>query len=266
MTTLAPRTPGPAPSFSARSSTTTDGVTVTDLSFDGGQPTDAYLVAPASAKKGSAAGIVWFHWSNGDATSNRTEFLDEATQIAPQGVVSLLVDGVFPWKDMPSSTDHDLAALQAEVEMLGKARDLLGAQPAVDPARIALVGHDFGAMYSSDLFGQDQSIAALVMMTPTARWADWFLKYWPIADDPASYQAAMAPYDPVTALGNANGRPILLQFGQNDQYVSADTAQEITDAAGASAERKDYAAPHQLDDTARADRDAWLAQILDLKQ
>ena len=83
-------------------------------------------------------------------------------------------------------------------------------------------------MYSSVLFGQDKSLAALVMMAPTARWSDWFLKYWAITDDPNAYKAAFKPLDPVTSLKNANGRPVLLQFATQDLYVSADTATEIT--------------------------------------
>ena len=255
----------PKPSVDVRNSTTSGGVTVTDLSFDGGRPTDAYLVAPESADRGSTAGIVWFHWYEpGAPTSNRTEFVDEATALAGRGVTSLLVDGQFPWRDAPSSTTHDVSAVQAEIEMLTRARDLLAAQTAVDPARIAIVGHDFGAMYSSVVFGEDQSIRALVMMAPTARWADWFLRYWPISDDPAAYKQAFVPFDPVTALTHANGRPVLLQFANADQYVPAATAAEITSAAGGSAQRKDYAAGHQLDSSAQTDRDNWLVQILHL--
>src|SRR5436309_1376870 len=56
-------TAGPAESLKVNSTTTADGVTTTDLTFGGTQPTDAYLVGPASAVAGSTAGIVWFHWS-----------------------------------------------------------------------------------------------------------------------------------------------------------------------------------------------------------
>jgi predicted esterase len=216
---------------------------------DGDQPIAAYLVAPASAAPGSAAGIVWFHWlETGDPTSNRTEFLSEAQALADQGVVSVLVDGQFPWHDM-----------------VKEAVNVLTSNPAVDKSRIALVGHDFGAMYSSVVFGDDASVSALVMMAPTARWADWFLPYWPHNDDPESYKAAMKPLDPVTALKKADGRPVLLQFATEDLYVSSDTADEITQAAGSRAERKDYETDHSLKlPDVSADRDAWLTQILKL--
>jgi hypothetical protein len=84
---------------------------------------------------------------------------------------------------------------------------------------MALVGHDFGAMYSSIVFGADPSLDGMVMMAPTARWSDWFLRYWEIADPAEAYEAAMAPLDPVTWLPEAAGRPMRLQFASEDQYV-----------------------------------------------
>ena len=65
------------------------------------------------------------------------------------------------------------------------------------------------------------------MMAPTARWADWFYRYWQISDEEAAYQAALEQYDPVEVLPNAGGRPILLQFADNDRFVPADVAQSI---------------------------------------
>jgi dienelactone hydrolase len=260
-TSLSARTPTASPTAQASSDKSVSEVDLTD----GDQQIPAYLVAPDSANPESAAGIVWFHWlESGDPTSNRTEFLAEAQALANQGVVSVLVDGQFPWHDRPTSTSHDVAGVQSDIDMLKQAVELLKAQPAVDKSRIALVGHDFGAMYSSVVFGEDPSIAALVMMAPTARWGDWFLPYWPHNDNPDSYKAQMKPLDPVTALKKADGRPVLLQFATQDQYVPAATADEIDAAAGSAAQRKDYDAGHQLNDAARADRDAWLTQVLHL--
>jgi predicted esterase len=249
-----------APSFSVRSTNTANGVSVTDLSFDGGRPTDAYIVAPDGAAAHSARGILWFHWlESGAPTSNRTEFLDEAKALAASdGVVSVLVDGTFPWHEAPTSIEHDKAAVQADLTMLSAAYELLLAQPAVDPARVALVGHDYGAMYSAALFAADDRPAALVVMASTAHWADWNLRYWHIADDPDAYRTALAPYDLVTSLAGGGGRPVLLQFATLDQYVPADVATTITAAAGPTAERHDYEAGHELNEAARTERDAWL--------
>jgi len=174
------------------------------------------------------------------------------------------VDGTFPWHEDPESIAHDTAALDADLAMLGQAYEVLLAQPQVDPGRTALVGHDFGSMYEAAFFGEDQRPKGLVMMAPTARWADWFAKYWVISDSTEAYAAALEPYDPVTVLPNSGGRPILLQFADNDRFIPPENAQLTIDAAGASATTKHYDATHELNDAARADRDAWLADLLGL--
>lgn len=267
----APATPDPSrfapaepPPTAVRSSETDHGVTVVDLSFGAeGDETDAYLVKPASGEPGP--GIVFFHWVEyGNPTSNRTEFLEEAQDLARQGAVSLLVDGRFPWKATPTSIAHDVPAVAADALMLRHAVDLLAAQPEVDADRMALVGHDFGAMYSSIVFGADPTLDGMVMMAPTARWGDWFVPYWEIADPAPDYQAAMAPLDPVTWLREADGRPMRLQFASDDQYVPEAVAAEIAAAAGSSAEVTTYQTGHPLNDEARADRAAWLTELLGL--
>ncbi|MDL2334849.1 MAG: hypothetical protein QFC55_02310 [Chloroflexota bacterium] len=253
--------PGLSPTAAAPSATPIVTVNTTDLSFQsGGRTTAAYLVAPADAAPGSARGILWFHWlETGAPTSNRTEFLDEAKALAASdGSVSLLVDGTFAWKDAPSGIEHDKTAVEADLAMLDAAYDLLLAQPAVDPARTALVGHDYGAMYSAALFAANERPVALVVMASTAHWADWNLRYWPITDDADAYRAALAPYDLVTSLAGSGGRPTLLQFASLDQYVPADIADEITAAAGPGVTRQNFDTGHELTQEARTERDAWL--------
>ncbi len=251
-----------APTSSPAPSALMVTVSTTDLSFDGGRPTDAYLVAPADESARSGRAILWFHWLEGGApNSNRTEFLAEAKALAASdGIVSLLVDGTFPWKEAPSGTEHDQTAIEAELTMLAAGYELLLSQPGVDPARTALAGHDFGSMYSSVLFSRDARPKLLVMMAPTARWADWYLRYWNITDDADGYRATMAPLDPVTALADAapSGRKVLLQFANQDQYVPSDVAAEITAAAGANATRQDFDTGHEMDEEARTARDAWI--------
>ncbi|HJT63725.1 MAG TPA: hypothetical protein VJ839_03035 [Candidatus Limnocylindria bacterium] len=247
------------------SAETTDGVTVTDLTFEepADPPTEAYLVTPESGDPGP--GIIWFHWVEyGNPTSNRTEFLDEARALATRGAVSLLVQGTMPWLEPPESIAHDVATIEQEVRMLRRALFVLDARPEVDNTRLAIVGHDFGAMYASLYFGADGHQNALVMMAPTARWADWFYRYWQISDPEDEYLAAMAGLDPVTWLPLGAPRPVLLQFASNDEYVPQDVAEQISAAAGSSAETRIYDTTHEMNVDARAERDDWLADQLGL--
>jgi predicted esterase len=256
----------PVPKVREVSTNTADGLTVVDLIFtdaDVGE-TEAYLVLPADSDAGHP-GILWFHWLEaGSPTSNRTEFLDEARAMARRGAVSLLVQGTLPWQERPSSIDHDVAAIEREVRMTRAALELLVSRPEVEPERLAAVGHDFGGMYLSILFGLDARLDVLAVMAPTARWADWFLSYWPISDPADAYSAATAALDPVTWLAAGGGRPILLQFASEDEYVPTEVAAEITAAAGASAEAATFETGHEMNQEARDARDAWLADRLGL--
>jgi dienelactone hydrolase len=252
-----------APAVTVLSTETAGGVTVTDLTFEATNvaPTEAYLVANASGEPGP--GIIWFHWyERGNPTSSRLQFLDEARLLAASGATSLLIQGTFPWDKDPESIAHDVPAVEAEVRMLRTALTLIATRPEVNPENLAVVGHDFGGMYQSVFFGADHHLDALVLMAPTARWADWFYRYWQISDSEADYLAAMAPLDPVTWLPEADGRPVLLQFASNDQYVPEAIADEMTDAVGITAARRTYVADHYLNDEAWAERDAWLAENL----
>ena len=271
----APATPDPArfgeappvPDVNEVAAETSDGVTVVDLTFTDAEAgeTEAYLVLPADADT-PGPGILWFHWlESGSPTSNRTEFLDEARALARRGAVSLLVQGTLPWRERPSSIEHDMAAIEREVRMTRAALELLASRPEVDAERLAAVGHDFGGMYLTILFGLDARLDALALMAPTARWGDWFLRYWPIVDPADQYSAATAPLDPVTWLPAGHGRPILLQFASEDEYVPADVAAEITAAAGADAEAATFKTGHEMNEEAREARDAWLADRLVLR-
>jgi predicted esterase len=255
------------PTITEVSEQTTDGVTVTDLLITASniEPTEAYLVAPSDGERGP--GIIWFHWVEyGNPTSNRTEFLPEARAMAARGAVSILIQGRMPWLEPPESVAHDVPAVEREVRMVWYALVTLANRPEVDPDRgLAIVGHDFGAMYGSVFFGWDGHLDGMVMMAPTARWADWFYRYWDISDPEDEYLAAMAGLDPVTWLPLAAPRPVLLQFAEHDDYVPASVAAEISTAAGSSAESRTYAgAGHALNEEAMTDRDTWLADLLGL--
>ena len=153
-------------------------VQVEDISFRtllGGR-TAAYRVLPPG--KDRTAGALFVHWYNPESmTSNRTQFLNEAVELAKRGLVSLLV--ATPWSNPKFYPDRDVSldyenSVQ-EVKDLMRDMDVLLSYPRVDPARVAYVGHDFGAMYGMVMTAIDQRASVAAFQAGNSRFGEWFL-------------------------------------------------------------------------------------------
>ncbi|HEY7589973.1 MAG TPA: alpha/beta fold hydrolase [Candidatus Limnocylindrales bacterium] len=269
MSRIAGSSQGDPPAVRAVGSGTADGVAVDDIRY--GAPPDeveAWVVRPEPAGTVAGPGLVMWHWLDTEAPDgNRDEFRDEARALADRGIVSLLPQGQFPWRRDPTGSAADAAAVEAEVARLRRGLDLLAARPDVDPERLAVVGHDFGGMLAVVAAAEDPRIRAVALIAPTPRWGDWFLPFWPIAEDRIDYLRAMRRLDPVERIGALAGRPILLQLGQRDFYVPLMAGFELRRAAGGpdALELKTYDAEHDMRlPAARADRLAFLERVLGL--
>jgi cephalosporin-C deacetylase-like acetyl esterase len=250
-------------------------VTVRQLTYTqpDGSRNPATLVVPAdspSAARTAHPAILYLHWYEPPRpTSNRTEFLAEAIELAQSGVVSLLVDTPwtadtwFPRRD----ASHDYEFTMAMTKTVRRAIDVLLAQPGIDASRVALVGHDFGAMWGALAAAEDPRVTHLVYMAGTRSFSDWYL-FTPKKEGPEkeAFIAKMAPLDPIVALGRVSPRPVLLQFGTKDQFVKNDAAQAMADAVTGPKTVKTYEFEHELTYQARVDRLAWLRQQLRLPQ
>jgi dienelactone hydrolase len=240
---------------------------IRDVTFTpAGRPVKAYLVTPA-AGEGLHAAILYVHWLGEPATTNRTQFLDEAMALASRGVVSLLVEGMWAepnwYKHRVPEEDHAHAVRQ--VIELRRAMDLLLAQPGVDATRVALVGHDFGAMYGMIAEALDRRARTCVFMAPTPHFEDWFL-FRQQPKDLVAYKAQLAPLDPVRFVPHLTPAPVFFQFANKDFYVTADEAAEFYAAAGPRKQMATYDCDHALHLPAvAADRVAWLFRELELK-
>jgi dienelactone hydrolase len=238
---------------------------VRDVTFIGlKQPVKSYVVAPVAVTRQNLAGVLYVHWLGDPATTNRTEFLNEAVALASEGVVSVLVDAMWAqpnWYDerVPEA-DYDRTIRQ--VIELRRAMDLLLSQPGVDPHRIAYVGHDFGAMYGV-LFGAvDQRASSYVFMSGTPHFIDWFL-FSKQPKDLNAYAAQIAPLDPVRFVSQLSPAPIFFQFAAQDKFVSATAAAEFFAAAAPEKHLATYNAGHDLQKPAvTSDRVAWLLKRL----
>ena len=116
------------------------------------------------------------------------------------------------------------------------------------------VGHDFGAMYQSVVFAEDERPIALVMMAPTARWADWFAKYWHISDDDDAYPAALEPYDPVDGAAQGGGPASPAAVRRARPVRPGRVADEIASGGRREREVKSYPVGHDLEDEDAAQR------------
>ena len=240
-------------------------VRVTDITFSPGpgRTIKAYTVVPAG--HGPFAGILWVHWL-GEEKSDRTQFLDEAVQLARKGAVSLLVDAMWsepnwfgnriPEKDYENSI--------RQVIELRRALDLLLSQANVDKTRIGFVGHDFGAMYGMLMAGVEQRINTYVFIAATQSLNDWaFLG--PQPKSKAVYLKQNSNLELTDSLRQIKNASQLFQFGKGDFFVSQADAAVLYAAAPQPKQRKLYEASHKMElDEIMKDRDEWLIKQLKL--
>jgi dienelactone hydrolase len=243
-------------------------VVIQDIDYPSFQNRDgrikAYLVR--SARSGRSAGVVFFHWL-GETKADRTEFLDDAVELAQRGTVSLLIQGFFPWVEKPVDGEKDMHQVIDQTIEVRRAIDLLLLQPDVDPRRIGFVGHDYGAMFGSIVSGLEHRLKSYVLMAGIGTFSEWSLKYWPKTATKGEevYRKAISVVDPIGYIGGAAPASSLFQFSNNDKYITRTEAEQFFKAASDPKTIKWYDADHQLEtDKVRQDRLDWLSQQLSL--
>lgn len=242
-------------------------VTVRDIVFvprPGGHEVKAYVVTPPG--DGPFAGVLWVHWL-GDEKSNRSQFLDEAVELAPKGIVSVLVDTMWAeprwFGDRNPANDYENSIKQ--VIELRRALDLLFTQPHLDKTRIAYVGHDFGAMYGMLMAGVDKRAKTYVFIAATQSLNDWaFLG--PQPKSKSAYLKQNSTLELTDSLRKVTNASKFFQFGKSDFFVSQADAAVLFAAAGEPKKRKLYETGHKMDlKEIMVDRDNWLTEQLMIK-
>jgi len=219
-----------------------NGVTIEDITYAGssGDTVPAYLVIPKGT--GKFAGIIWGHWlMEGAANSNRKEFLDEAIALAPNGIVSLLIDAPQSRPDFKPVPGIGPGLIAEQVVDLRRGMDLLLARPDIDGARVAYVGHSYDSVAGAILDAMDKRFAAFVFMA-----------------GPQSTWAYIEPY--AKELGPALA---LFQYGLDDKEVPVADARAYIAMASGPKIIKLYDADHALNNLARMDRDKFLVDTLE---
>jgi dienelactone hydrolase len=218
----------------------------------------ALLVRPASTASSQAA-VLWLHWL-GHNRNNRTQFLPEAVRLAQQGVVSLLPQGVFPWLERPQGDAADLDAVAAQARRTRAAFDRLHTHPLVDRERVAVVGHDYGAMFALTL--RAVPIAAMVVAAPDATWDHWFTTHWlGDADLDRRYSDQFVGFDPLAGAAVHQDR-LLFQWAEKDEYFEPVVRVLYAAAAPRAAVSVHQGYDHQLGDRAAEERFTFLEGAL----
>jgi dienelactone hydrolase len=247
--------------------------TVRDVSFvavPGEKPKriPAYIVTPKNSA--TRAAMLWVHWLGNPATTNRTEFLDEAIALASRGVVSVLPDCMWSkprwYRDRVLEDDYENSV--AQVIAIRRALDLLAQQPGAATLPVGLVGHDYGGMYSTIALGLEPRVKAAVLIAVTASLNDWaFFAQQPAAQD--AYLKQNAPLELRDYLAALSGTSVLFQFAEKDRFVSLENAQQSFAAVSAAKQMIVYGgAEHAMiaPATIRSDRAAWLMRELGLEK
>ena len=249
------------------------GVRIDDVTFAsvaGSEPVQAYLVRPETGA-GPFAGVLFVHWfAPPDPTSNRTQFLDEAEELARRGTVSLLVSTFWsdPKRYQKRTWESDYQNSVNQAKDLRRALDVLLAQPGVDPKRIGFVGHDYGAMFGTVVAAVDPRPKAYVLIAGTARFSDWYLfgssTGVPKGEDREKFLAQLGPIEPISAVTKAKA-PLFFQVGEEDQYTPRKDFLDLYMAAPDPKRIATYKSDHPMEaGIIRFDRQVWLAEQLGL--
>jgi dienelactone hydrolase len=238
---------------------------VTYASPKGGR-VPAYLVVPARAIP-PYAGIVFVHWGQG----NRSEFLAEATALAPRGIESLLIDAPYNRLDDPNrNTPDPLGERNGYIQLVIDIRrgvDLLTQRSDIDSTRLAYVGHSLGATWGGVVVGLDHRIKAAVLMggLPTLTEFDFpdpLIQKQATSRPPdslASYRRALEPINPVRFVGQSGPTHLFFQWAMVDRYISRRMSDEYFTAAGQPKQQHWYYSSHEFNDPqATTDRDRFL--------
>ena len=227
------------------------GVVTRSISFDAGHGRKAaYWVHPAGAGRWP---VVLF--SPGSDGNVRTQ-LPDAQALAGRGIASLLV--ATPAALVRCRSAADMRAHVSYVVGRRRALDLLPKLRGADPKRVAAVGFSYGAAVTATLAGVDHRLLGAVVQSGRAHLSA------PLADFCRSeaYRRAYAVLDPVNYVSRAAPARLLFQNGRQDPISPEADVDALVRAANGPKEQRWYDAPHELNDAARAERDAWVVKLL----
>jgi dienelactone hydrolase len=244
-------------------SETKDGAVVHDITYAGPEGrVDAFLIVPEGDGPHPAVEFM------PGAPGARYTFFTEAIELAKLGVVSLLPDPPYarpPIKDVVVFKPSDKDGIVQEVKEMRRGIDLLVSRPEVDPSRLGYVGFSWGGSLGAIFSAVERRVHSFVLMSLVPHLSSDMTKLARergVEGDLSGYEKAMEPIDAVRYLPHAAPSALLLQAGEQDTRPSPKDTQEAFQAASSPKKLQLYPTEHELNDQARADMRAWLAQRL----
>ena len=214
------------------------------------------------------AAILYVHWYEPESIdSHRTQFEEEARELARAGAVCLSIETLWSDRDffLKRTQADDVRNSVEEVANIRRAMDWLWMQPNIDPKRFAYVGHDFGGMYGVLAGSLDRRPTHYVIMAATPRFPDWYLYLPKLEGEPREvFIRQMAAIDPIAHVLHLSPAQVFFQFASDDFHVPKERAEEFFAAAREPKELRWYTAGHGLNEHATRDRQAWLRKNLGL--
>src|SRR5690606_15752492 len=137
------------------------------LAFDApsGDEIRAYLMKPA--KEGMYPAILYLHWYESySPVTNRAQYLNEGAAWAEHGVISMHIStswSAAAWF-FQRDKEQDFEFTRQQAEAFHTALEVLLSLQEVDAERVAIVGHDFGAMVGTLAFAEDKRSKAFVFI------------------------------------------------------------------------------------------------------
>lgn len=241
-------------------------VRVSEVSFQGPGDTrlNGYLMTPLVVGGGRHPAVVYAHGARGD----RQELVDEATEMARTGAITLTLDMIYSpvrAKPLPQGIEGVRANSNLEVECVREVRraiDFLRSLDSVDGDHIGYVGWSQGARMGAIIAGVDHRIEAFDLIAGGAAPISSYVQSAP-PDLRAELREILVKTDPMRFVAKAAPSELLFQLGRSDEVVPRDALEALARAGSKPKEIRRYDSGHVPSPQAWADSRRWLNDHLD---